>query len=68
MIEKAMEMIEEVGFERAMLLLYEAAMRAERKEYQEKHPEDSSNGYYRRSKSSRDEKSGLYTLFHCPCS
>ncbi len=48
MIEKAMEMIEEVGFERAMLLLYEAAMRAERKEYQEKHPEDSSNGYYRR--------------------
>jgi transposase-like protein len=44
----AYKIAKELGFEGAMLLLYEEAMREERERYREKHPEDPSNGHYRR--------------------
>ena len=48
MREMAYEIVEGIGFERAIKLLYEEAMRAERERYREEHPEDPSNGYYER--------------------
>jgi len=39
MREKAYEIVQRVGFEEAMVLLYEEAMRAEREKYREEHPE-----------------------------
>ena len=48
MREMAYEIVEGVGFEKAIKLLYEEAMRAERERYKEEHPEDPSNGYYER--------------------
>ena len=48
MREMAYEIVEGVGFEKAIKLLYEEAMRAERERYREEHPDDPSNGYYER--------------------
>lgn len=48
MREKAYEIVQRIGFEEAMVLLYEEAMRAEREKYREEHPEDLANGHYER--------------------
>ncbi len=44
----AMQIVKDPGFEDAMLMLYEEAMKAEREEYRKKNPEDPSNGHYER--------------------
>ncbi len=46
--EMAMEIVESLEFEEAIVLLYEEAMRAERKEYTKRNPEDPANGHYER--------------------